>query len=107
MIVEHDVVAPYVSAQRRCPDRSRPAELEPLVVRANADQVRIAERIDLDSADKENIVGPVLYSIEAVAGVAVRFGPPHHPPVPAVRRHRYRLEMRDVHAHPEKDQVDI
>ena len=107
MRIKHDVVASDVCRQRRRTHRSRSAKTQPPIVRADADQITVAEAVHLHPADEEHMLVPVLHPVEAMPRIAVGFRPTHHAAVPAESRHRQVVQMGHVHARAEKDQFHV
>ncbi len=105
--VQHEVVAADVRGQRRRADRTGAAEPEPVVVLADADQVGVAERIDLQAADEEHPAVPVLDLVEAVPAIAEGLGPAHDPVVPAEGGQRDLVEMVHVHARAKEHELHV
>src|SRR5712692_9281141 len=105
--VQYDVVTAHVSAERGGADRAWSAKAQMVIIRTDANQVGIAIRINLHAADEEDMIAPVLNAIKAMTGIAVRFRPAHHSPVPAKSRHWQAVEVGHVHARAQKDQFHV
>src|SRR5262245_55803588 len=87
MTVEDNVITAYVRAERGSANRPWSTKAELTIIRPNADQVRIAVRVNLYPADEEHMIMPIFHALKAVTRVAVRFRPAYHPPIPTKRRH--------------------